>query len=261
MTSDKITARVKALLAQAEHPGTPPAEAQAAAAKAAELMMRHAITEAQLRADTGKPPEPVGRLDYTVAGTGGHGRARTAALTAITRAYGCRTVTFGNDARNNPRTIGIIGTQSTLAALRVLLPSIEMQMHMAARAATRAYGTELRAAASWESPAERRTLTTAFYRDYLRGYGLGVADQIDRTRTSIAAETTTNGTSTALVLAGDTTRIQAEYTRQFPTLGKAPRPLPVRHSGALRQGHADGGRADLGDRAVGSDRRQITPGP
>jgi hypothetical protein len=63
------------------------------------------------------------------------------------------------------------------------------------------------------------------------------------------------------VLADDATRIQAEYTCQFPKLGKAPRPLPVRHSGALRQGHADGGRADLGDRAVGSDRRQITTGP
>ncbi len=63
------------------------------------------------------------------------------------------------------------------------------------------------------------------------------------------------------MLADDATRIQAEYTCQFPKLGKAPRPLPVRHSGALRQGHADGGRADLGDRAVGSDRRQITTGP
>jgi hypothetical protein len=35
MTSDKITARVRALLARAERPDTPPAEAQAAAAKAA----------------------------------------------------------------------------------------------------------------------------------------------------------------------------------------------------------------------------------
>jgi hypothetical protein len=152
MTSDKITARVKALLTRAEHPDTPPAEAQAAATKAAELMMRHAITEAPVRADTGKPPEPAGRLDYTVAGTGGHGKARTAALLTITRAYRCQAVTFGNDASNHPRTLGIIGTESTLAAPRVLLPSIEMQMHMAARAATRAYGQGLRAAASWGTP-------------------------------------------------------------------------------------------------------------
>jgi hypothetical protein len=224
-------------------------------------MMRHAITEAQVRADTGKPPEPPARLDYTVAGAGGHGRARAAALLTITRAYGCRTVTWGNDASNRPRTIGIIGTESTLAALRVLLPSVEMQMHMAARAAARTYSRELRAAASWERPADRRPLTAAFYRDYLRGYGHGVAGQIERTRTGIAEEPASSGTSTALVLAGDTTRIQAEYTRQFPKLGRPPRPLPVRHSGALRQGHADGGRADLGNRAVGSDRRQITPGP
>jgi hypothetical protein len=128
-------------------------------------------------------------------------------------------------------------------------------MPMAARTATRTYSRELRAAASWERPADRRPLTTAFYRDYLRGYGHGVVDQIERTRTGIAEETSTSGTSTALVLANDTTRIQAEYTRQFPKLGKPPRPLPVRHSGALRQGHAGGGRA------VGSDRRQITAGP
>jgi hypothetical protein len=217
MTTDKITNRVKALLARAEHPDTPPAEAQAAAAKAAELMMRHAITEATLRADTGKPAEPIERLDYTVPGTGGHGKARTAALACIARAYGGQVVTFGNDASRNARTIAIIGTQSALAALRILLPSLQMQMELAARTSTRAYGKRLREY-YWQSIAELRKLTSTYYRDYLRGYGQGVASKIEAARTGISEEAT--GTSTALVLASDTTRIHAEYTRQFPKLRK-----------------------------------------
>lgn len=257
MTADKIINRVKALLAQAQHPRTPPAEAQAAAAKAAELMIRHAITEAALRADTGKPPEPVERLDYPVAGTGGHGKARVAALAAVTRAYGCKNAVLGNDASNGPRTLEIIGTRSALSALRVLLPSIEMQMEMASRAATRDYRQQLRWAAAWQSPAELRKLTAGFYRDYLRGYGYGVADKINTTWCEVAKETA--GTSTALVLANDATRIQAEFTRQFPKLGKS-RPERKRHPGALTEGRRAGHHADLGSHHLGGDRPQLTEG-
>ncbi|MFB9837757.1 DUF2786 domain-containing protein, partial [Actinoallomurus acaciae] len=72
--------RVRALLARAEHPETPEAEAQACAAKAAELMMRHAIDEAALRARRGEGPEPVVYWEHGVGGGDGHALARAAGL-------------------------------------------------------------------------------------------------------------------------------------------------------------------------------------
>ncbi len=258
MTStDKITARVKALLARAEHPGTPEAEAQAAAAKAAELMMRHAISEAAVRAESGQAPEPVEVARYDVPGTGGHGKARAAALSAAAIAYGCKVAVYGNDATRYRRTMLMVGTRSSLAALRVLLPSIELQMEMAARAATRAYGKRLRVMTSWQDPGDRRTYTTAFYRDYVRGYGYGVADKIEATRGQIVDEAA--GTGTALVLAGDAARVQAEFTRQFPRLGKG-RPEHHRHPGAMAAGRTAGRRADIGSHHLGSGRAQLTRG-
>ena len=72
--------RVRALLDRAEHPETPEAEAQACAAKAAELMMRHAIDEAAVRAARGETPEPVVYWEHTIAGDDGHAQARSAGL-------------------------------------------------------------------------------------------------------------------------------------------------------------------------------------
>ncbi len=252
MTStDKITVRVKALLAKAEHPATPRAEAQAAAAKAAELMVRHAISEASVRAEAGRSPEPIELDCYDIPGTGGHGKARAAALAAIATDYGCEVAVYGNDASRYTRRLLMVGTQSSLAALRILLPSIELRMESAARAATRAYGKQLRAACSWQSRADRRTHASAFYRDYLRGYGYGVADKIRAMCGEISREAA--GTGTALVLAADAARIRAEFAREFPRLGRT-RAERHRHPGAQAQGREDGRRADIGTHHVSGAR-------
>jgi Protein of unknown function (DUF2786) len=241
--TDKIIVRVMALLTKAEHPGTPEAEAQAAAAKAAELMVRHGISEAAIRADAGRNPEPVGLDSYDISGTGGHGKARAEALAAIATDFGCEVAVYGNDSSRYTRCLLMVGTQSSLAALRILLPSIELQMETAARAATRAYRKQLRAACSGQDSYERRTHAAAFYRDYLRGYGYGVADKIRAMRSEITREAA--GTGIALVLARDAARIRAEFAREFPKLGRT-RPERHRHPRAHAQGRAEGRRVDIG---------------
>jgi hypothetical protein len=56
---DAVLARIRKLLAMAEHPGTPPAEAEAAATAAERLIVKHAIDEALLaaRSDVRTKPE------------------------------------------------------------------------------------------------------------------------------------------------------------------------------------------------------------
>src|SRR5262249_18029054 len=71
--------RARALLAKAEHPATPRPEAEAAHAKAAELMMRYALDEAALRAAHGEGPDPVVYWEHVASGADGHGRARCTA--------------------------------------------------------------------------------------------------------------------------------------------------------------------------------------
>src|SRR4051794_32450403 len=129
-------ARVRALLSRAEHPETPEAEAQACAAKAAELMMRHAIDEAALRARRGERPEPVVYWEHTVGGRDGHARARAAGLTAVVRAYGGACALRGDGTYRQDITLLAVATESARDALRLLLPSLTLQMDGAgARAA------------------------------------------------------------------------------------------------------------------------------
>src|SRR5262245_6156970 len=66
----RILDRVRKLLAKAEHPSTPPAEAEAMSAKAAELMARHAIDEALLdeaRSDRSTPERRIVRVEAPYA--------------------------------------------------------------------------------------------------------------------------------------------------------------------------------------------------
>lgn len=129
----KMIERVRGLLRMAEDPSVTDAESQAFTAKAAELMTRHAIAEAEARAQRGEGVEEISRLDFPVSGVGGHGKARVKALAAIAAAYGCQSAVRGNTSANTERTLIIIGTVSALDSLRVLLPSITMQMESSAR--------------------------------------------------------------------------------------------------------------------------------
>lgn len=242
MTSDKqeqMISRVRAMLRQAEDPAATPEEAQAFAAKAAELMARHSLSEAVIRAEQGRQPEPVGRWDFTVSGHGANGKARVAAFAKIITAYGCTSAVVGNDASTRDRKILIIGTESALTALRVLLPAIGLQMEAAASRSTREQITRL---GDWYTATEKARHRRDYYRSFVRAYGDAVATKIGAAREQIAEEAA--GTGAELVLAGDAGRIKAEFVRQFPKLGKC-RAEKTYSSAGYRAGYAQGRQADI----------------
>ncbi|WP_329259885.1 DUF2786 domain-containing protein [Actinoallomurus sp. NBC_01490] len=247
--------RVRALLDRAEHPETPEAEAQACAAKAAELMMRHAIDEAALRARRGEGPEQVVYWEHVVGGGDGHARARAAGLTAVVRAYGGACALRGDGAYRRDIALLVVATESARDALTLLLPSLTLQMDgagtRAADAHMSAYPEEL-----FRRKADRTRWRNGYLKAFLVGYGDRVAERIEAARGRLREEDPAATGSAALVLARDDERVRAEFTARFPALGPARRQR-VRGDG-FSAGRDAGRFADLGS-GVGGTRPALGP--
>jgi hypothetical protein len=267
-TKARMIERVRGLLRMAEDPAVTDAESQAFTAKAAELMTRHAIAEAEARAERGEEAETVTRLDFPVPGTGGHGKARVQALAAIAGAYGCRSAVRGNTSAATERTLIVLGTRSALDSLQMLLPSVSLQMEASARFCAREHVARLRERRSSDRSAlagERNR----YYRSFVRAYGDAVAQRIVELRTRIAEESGAPGgdgdsspgqgedsaptTGTEVVLRSDVDRVNEEFDRRFPDLRTTRGERTFSRDG-YRAGYVRGSRAQLGiQTAVGSE--------
>lgn len=251
--------RVRALLDRAEHPETPEAEAQACAAKAAELMMRHAIDEAALRHRRGEAPEPVVYWEHVVHGGDGHARARSAGLAAVIVACGGECAVRGDGTHRQDITLLAVATRSARDALVLLLPSLTLQMDGAGARAADAY-----IAGYPEDLFRRRSDRTRWRNGYLRsflvGYGDAVAERIAAARGRLRDETAGGPRQApgALVLARDDARVRRAFSARFPALGRARRQR-VRLDGFSAGRHA-GRLADIGSGTVGG-RRPALGGP
>ncbi|MBN1172646.1 MAG: DUF2786 domain-containing protein [Micromonosporaceae bacterium] len=234
----KILAKITACLALAEH-GATPAERETAAAKAAALMARHNIDQAQARASRGEQPEELTIFPFAVSGDDGHGRARASLAIKVAEAMGCRGIHKPAPA-GRPYTAIITGPTSDVHSLRLLLPLIVAQAHYAA--------------AHHGTPAERRRRT--YLPSFLLGYGATVAQRITARRRPLFDETTNPGT--ALILADRASRLDALIAERFGTLTDLARPR-VRDD-AIAAGVIAGRSADLGDPGMNAtaDRPALT---
>lgn len=248
--------RVRALLARAEHPETPESEAQACAAKAAELMLRHAIDEAALRESRGEAPEPVVYWEHVVFGRDGHARARSAGLTAVVRAFGGECAILGDGTYRRDVTLLTVVTRSARDALALLLPSLTLQMDgtgtRAADAHIRCYPEQV-----FRRKADRTRWRNGYLKSFLVGYCDVVAERVARARGRLREEPP--AAPGALVLARDDDRVRAAFAERFPVLGPA-RGQRVRGDGFAAGRHA-GRFADIGTGAVGDLRRALDGPP
>ena len=247
--------KVRALLSRAEHPETPEAEAQACAAKAAELMMRHAIDEAALRARRGERPEPISYWEHTVSGRDGHARARSSGLIAVVRAYGGECALRGDGTYRQDITLLTVATRSAREALTLLLPSLTLQMDgagvRAADSHIRHYPEEL-----FRRKADRTRWRNGYLKSFLVGYGDTVAERIAVARGELREATwAATGASCALVLADDDARVRGEFDARFPSLGRA-RGQRLRGDG-FAAGRDAGRFADIGSGTIDGSRRAL----
>lgn len=240
----KIKAKVAKLLAQAEDSGVTDEERQTFAAKAAEMLARYGLDAATVRAEKGQKPEGLSYFEFEVSGQGWHGKARASLTYSVADAYGAGACTINNRMNGETRWVGILGTASMIEALKILLPSIMLQAETAVVPATKEHMAKV--GASIDTAANKNIERRNFLRSYLKGYGVGVADKILATRTTLAEEV--KGKPGELVLVSDAERVKAEFTKRFPKL-KTVSADKVSVAG-LVAGQRDGRTADTGQTRV-----------
>lgn len=246
----KMIAKVQALLNQAEDSSVTKEESQAFAAKAAELMTRHALDAAIFKAENDKRPDVIKLLRFEISGQGNHGKGRAECAGAVAEAYGCRVAFENNTAHGENRWVLIVGTASALSALEVLLPSILDQAETRGRVEATAYRREVKA--DYNSEQELNRARRVYFRSYLAAFGLGVAYKITEFRTDLEDEVAE--TSGALVLASEAERVTAKFEKLYGTNLKEVAPDKVSHDGQS-DGFRAGRTADTGEAKLTSGKK------
>ncbi|MCW2879807.1 MAG: hypothetical protein JWQ95_3907 [Sphaerisporangium sp.] len=244
--------RVRRLLDLAEHPNTGEEEAALASAHAAALMLRHGLDASAVRRGATGRSETIDGIEFEVSNRGGHARERCWALHLVCDALGCKgaqrwTGVRGRGIRSAKQvTMTVIGPEAVLESMRVLLPSITLQMENQVRPALRRFtASEL----EMVTGKDRRARATAdFRRAFYVGFGSGVSAKL-RDRVAEMTEQV-KGTGAELVLLDRTALVRAEFDRRFPGLRRA-RTTTLDRDG-YDTGRQAGRRADLNDRNLGN---------
>lgn len=233
-TGSPIIDRVRKLLAKAER-SEHPHEADAFAAKAAELIAAHRITPEALAAARRSGSLA---LREVVLGRGAYVRARLRLLTEIASVHDADVV-FQSGAGG--MTAFVAGFRDDLDAIGVLFDSLHRQ------AATQMAGQRRRTPAA----------TQRFRRAFLFGFGERVGELLRAARRDVeaAAAPHHDGGRDAMVVAlrARRERVEEFTARSFPRVVAASRPAPASAHGWDRGRVAADG-ADLGRRRLGERR-------
>jgi Protein of unknown function (DUF2786) len=230
--SDAMLSKVRKLLAKAEDPGCPPAEAEALTAKATELIAKYGVDRARLAA---REPATDAVGDRRVAVLPPYARDKADLLSGVAGALRCRAV------RLRPPGDGFVlhlfGFASDLERADLLFTSLLVQA---------AHGLAGSAVPPGEHPA-------AYRRSWLAGFRWAIVGRLREAEERAAGDAAVDGgPSTALVLADRSDRVDSRLATAYPRLRTAaPRRLAGGgHARGLAAGHA----ADLGGTPVATTR-------
>lgn len=229
---------VRKLLAKAEHPSTPAAEAEALSAKAEELMARYAIDQALLMADSpgkGRPESQVVHVPAPYLGP------KVRLLGAVASAYDVRSAyVVQSGGGDRVGRVTLVGYRSDLQVVEVLFTSLLLQ----------ATAAMLR-----EDDGGR---PRSFRQSFLLGFAARVGQRLRRTRLVARQEATAErGTGAELVLVDRRQAVDSAYREMFPRL-RAVRMSSSNYDGSWA-GQRAGDTASLstGRNAMGGGRRAL----
>lgn len=222
--------KVRKLLAKAESPACPPAEAEALTAKATELIAKYGIETALLVADH---PQGDQVEDRTVRIQPPYAVEKTRLLQVVARGLRCRAVALQRRADGARLfSVHLFGFGADLSCVELLHGSLLAQ-------AGRALAVE-------SVPAGAHV--TAWRRSWLTGYTTAIGGRL---RDSVVRATEGGPPRVAVVLADRGDRVDQMVAVRYPDLA-----LPSRRrlSGTgFALGHAAGHRADLGTARLAAD--------
>ncbi|MDA0636560.1 hypothetical protein OUY22_24355 [Nonomuraea sp. MCN248] len=229
--------QVRALLDIAEGKGSDREEAQSAAALAAKILYRTGLDAETVRRDN------VSRVDtwrLPIDTSGGHHIERGEAVWMVISALGCMGCQEGQRRRDRVSHVRIAGPAEVLESLKILLPSVLIQMEVRFGLAWRAERAE-----SPDLPAQwLRRRRALFQRGFYRGYGRGLADKM-RARVGEVADDVAGGPG-ELVLASREAAVRAEFERWDTRPGRS---YHYDEEG-FERGRQAAAVADLGDRSL-----------
>lgn len=219
---DRMLERVRKLLARAEHPSTPPAEAEACSEKAAALMSRYVIDRAMVDATTPGAAAPIVRriivdAPYTMA--------KAVLLNRVAKAFRV-CVAIGGD-HGAGRRCTMVGFEADIAMTELLFTSLLLQASTAMIAASAGHPR-----------------VKAFRRAFLLGYADVIGRRLADVRRTTETEATTASPGASLVLVDRFAQVEQAFAAEFPHLSRVR--TSVSSAGGLKAGLAAGARADLG---------------
>jgi Protein of unknown function (DUF2786) len=228
-TSDAVLARIRKLLAVAEHPNTPPAEAESAAQAAERLILKHAIDEALLSARSEVRSRPEVR---TLVVDAPYASAKVILLGSVAGAHGVRVITH----RGESSRATMVGFDSDLRLVDLLYTSLLLQA-----------ATSLR---------RQPSSSKSFRRAFLIGFAAEVGDRLRQARAAAVEES--GGASTALALRNREDEVAERLREEFPRLSTSR--VSFSDAGGMRAGRQSGAAANLatGDNGLSGGRRSIS---
>lgn len=246
MTSpDNIVTKIQALLAQAESPGATDEEAEAFSAKAEELMARHSIDQARVKAaehkNTSQNVESI-QVDLSAV-TYSHRKASL--ISAIASTYGCKVVQYsmpGYRAKQLSHVV-IVGFRSDLTLTTTLYNSLVIQGELA----------QARQARNAPPHENMRTWRTAWWHGYTTRISRRLyAAQDGARRVNVVA----GQPGTDLVLRDRSVAVAARYREMFPHTRSSRSSYSGRSAG-YGDGRSAADSADLGRSRLGSGKREL----
>ncbi|MCZ4125990.1 DUF2786 domain-containing protein [Streptomyces sp. H39-S7] len=222
-------ATIQALLAKAENPGTPEAEAELARTRAMEMMAKYGVDEALL--SDGQPSRD-GITDRYFDFPNPWAMSRVRLMCFIAQSVGCQAVHMGVQGAGGARRVHIVGYESDVQRAEILYTSLVLQMLGGLSAQIVPFG--VRSARAW-----RNSWTLGFIERVIER--LKAIEEAARAAAS--GETSATGRSGELVLADRDAMVQAAYRREHPNV----RTSRGSYSGSgYGDGAAAGNRADIG---------------
>lgn len=236
MSQEDIIRKIQAMLAKAEST-THEAEAETFNAKAQELMLRHAIAEADLR-DAGQAkkgeikPEP-----FVYSGSDANLPGKRRLLTVACKMAGVKCV-FYTGSRHK-QTAVLIGYQADREYAAMIYASLTLQVTSLGRLA---YNRD-------QPPFGLKRYMTGF----MVGFGDRVAERAEQMTATVNEDT---GGSLLPVLASKEQEVDQAFQQHFPNTKKLARNRV--DAQAYGSGTRAGANADIGGRKVGGSRGQIS---
>ncbi|MFD0373607.1 DUF2786 domain-containing protein [Streptomyces sp. NPDC127114] len=228
-------ATIRALLAKAEDPATPEAEAELARTRAMEMVAKYGVDEALL--SDGQPSRD-GITDKNFDLPNPWSMSRVRLMYHVAEAVGCKSILMGQQG-NGTRRVHVVGYESDVQRAEILYTSLHLQMLNGLNRQAVPYG--VRSPKAWRNSWQVGFITRVTER---------LAAIEEAARAAASGETSATGRSGELVLAARGSMVRAAFQEAHPRVRKQSSSFSGSGYG---DGVAAGNRADIGgSRRIGA---------